>query len=57
MNTAQTISFIGAGNMANSIVGGLLARNFPAERIWVSSPDDEHLQASAQPFRCQCHHR
>ena len=45
-----SISFIGAGNMARSIVGGLLARDFAADHIWVSSPDDEHLQSMSQRF-------
>ncbi|WP_097458864.1 pyrroline-5-carboxylate reductase [Mangrovitalea sediminis] len=45
MNTAQTISFIGAGNMANSIIGGMVAQQFPAANIWVSSPEDKHLTA------------
>jgi pyrroline-5-carboxylate reductase len=31
------ISFIGAGNMATSIIKGLLKENYPAENIWASN--------------------
>lgn len=33
-----TIAFIGGGNMASSLIGGLLARNWPAERIVAADP-------------------
>lgn len=36
-----TIAFIGAGNMARSLVSGLLAAGMPAERIRASDPDPE----------------
>jgi len=50
VNNDLSISFIGAGNMAGSIVGGLLAKDFPAKNIWVSSPADEHLQSMRKRF-------
>lgn len=50
MNQDLRISFIGAGNMASSIVGGLLAKDFPAKHIWVSSPADEHLQTMRKRY-------
>lgn len=37
MNNTQ-IAFIGAGNMASSLVGGLLARNFSPKNIFASDP-------------------
>ncbi len=37
------IGFIGAGNMANSLICGLLATGFPAQRIWASDPDQQQL--------------
>jgi len=40
----QTISFIGAGNMAGAIIGGMLERGYAPSQIWASSPDDVHLQ-------------
>ncbi|UDL04641.1 pyrroline-5-carboxylate reductase [Marinobacter sp. CA1] len=50
MSTATTISFIGAGNMASAIIGGMIANGFNAENIWVSAPDDQHLQAIRKRF-------
>ncbi len=50
MSTSATISFIGAGNMATAIIGGMLANGFTASNIWVSAPDDNHLQTIRQRF-------
>ncbi|MDX1456332.1 MAG: pyrroline-5-carboxylate reductase [Marinobacter sp.] len=50
MSTSPTISFIGAGNMASAIIGGMLANGFEADNIWVSAPDDQHLQAIRKRF-------
>lgn len=36
----QTIGFIGAGNMARSLIGGLLANDWPAKGILVADPDE-----------------
>ena len=36
----DTIAFIGGGNMATSLMGGLIADGCPAESLWVSEPDD-----------------
>lgn len=44
MSTSPTISFIGAGNMASAIIGGMLDNGYKADSIWVSAPDDQHLQ-------------
>lgn len=35
----QTITFIGAGNMAQALIGGLLADGHPAERLRAADPD------------------
>lgn len=37
----KTIAFIGGGNMARSLIGGLIADGFPADRIRVAEPDAE----------------
>ncbi|GAB4391920.1 MAG: pyrroline-5-carboxylate reductase [Gammaproteobacteria bacterium] len=43
MNNA-TIAFIGAGRMASSLIGGLIANGWPAEKIWVANPHTEQLE-------------
>jgi pyrroline-5-carboxylate reductase len=37
------LAFIGAGNMASSIIGGLVAKGFPPKRITASDPHQETL--------------
>ena len=39
----QTLGFIGAGNMASSLIAGLLADGYPAQYIWASDVDAEKL--------------
>lgn len=39
----STISFIGAGNMAISLIKGLLKKNFPAKNIWATNNNREQL--------------
>ena len=42
-----TIGFIGAGNMARSLAGGLIANSWSPERIMLSDPDPQQLRAIA----------
>ncbi|WP_297527300.1 pyrroline-5-carboxylate reductase [Thiohalobacter sp.] len=44
------LCFIGGGNMAASLIGGLIADGYPADRIRVADPDPARLQALAQRF-------
>ncbi|HEY9033183.1 MAG TPA: pyrroline-5-carboxylate reductase [Pseudomonadales bacterium] len=44
------ITFIGGGNMASSLVGGLLANDYPAQQINVVEPDPQKRQQLQQQF-------
>lgn len=35
----RNIGFIGAGNMAKAMIGGLIQGGFPAQQLWVSNPE------------------
>ncbi len=48
--TTHTIAFIGAGNMARSLIGGLLADHWPAERIHVSDPDPGQIDVIRRQY-------
>lgn len=39
MDAHKKIAFIGAGNMARAMIGGLIKNGFPAEHIWAASPN------------------
>ena len=41
---STTIGFIGAGNMANSLIRGLLAKGKPAGSIWATDIDESKLR-------------
>lgn len=43
--TYPRLSFIGAGNMARSLIGGLIADGYPPEQIRVSDPNPDQLTA------------
>ncbi len=46
----STIAFIGGGNMAYSLIGGLVAGSCPAANIRVSDPDQDALEQMQQQF-------
>ena len=46
----QRISFVGGGNMAASLIGGLISNGYPADNITVSDLDEAKLQFLANKF-------
>lgn len=50
MTDTPTLAFIGAGNMAGALVGGLLAADWSPESLRASHPDSEHRQEWTQLF-------
>jgi len=44
------IAFIGGGNMARSLIGGLLDDGIPAERIWAADPNESVLRSLSDHF-------
>ncbi len=45
-----TLGFIGAGNMAGSLIAGLWADGYDPTKIWASDPDAEKLDSLASRF-------
>jgi len=46
----STIGFIGGGNMATSLLGGLICDNCPPANIWVADPDAGRREELAERF-------
>ncbi|MBE0510682.1 MAG: pyrroline-5-carboxylate reductase [Chromatiales bacterium] len=44
------IGFIGGGNMAGSLIGGLISDGFAAEKIWVAEPNQQRREELAGRF-------
>lgn len=47
---AQNIAVIGAGNMGQALIHGLIQADFPASKLTAADPDDERIQALAQRY-------
>ena len=45
-----TLAFIGGGNMATSLIAGLLEKGYPAKNITVSDPLKENRERLSQQF-------
>ena len=50
-----SIGFIGGGNMARSLIGGLIASKFNSQQIHVSDPGEAKRQALQNDFGIQVH--
>jgi len=46
----QTITFIGGGNMAASLIGGLIANGYPTDSIRVAEPSQERRDFLSQQY-------
>lgn len=46
-----TIAFIGAGNMASSLIGGMIEQGFPANKVWASNIVEAPLQQLAEQYK------
>jgi pyrroline-5-carboxylate reductase len=55
MSSTTTIAFIGGGNMARSLIGGLLANGTPASAVSVAEPNAELRAALARDFGVATH--
>ncbi|GAB6035286.1 pyrroline-5-carboxylate reductase [Galenea microaerophila] len=48
------LCFIGAGNMARSIIGGLIADGYPRENLCATDPNAAHCQQFSQTMGVNC---
>jgi pyrroline-5-carboxylate reductase len=55
MDEFPAIAFLGGGNMARSLIGGLVARGWPAERLHVAEPHAPLREALARDFGVRVH--
>ena len=46
----NNLGFIGAGNMAGSLIGGLIKSGYKKSQIFTSSPETEHLKKLKEEF-------
>lgn len=46
----SVITFIGGGNMASSLIGGLIADGCPSGNLWVTDPNQEKLDYLSSQF-------
>lgn len=52
--THPTVGFIGAGNMAASIIGGLISADWPVSAIRASDPSEERCEYVRDQFAVEC---
>lgn len=54
---ADLIAFVGGGQMAGSLIGGLVASGYPASRLRVAEPDPARAAALRQQYSVEVHAR
>lgn len=52
--TKPVVAFIGGGNMAGSMIGGLVTAGWPPDRIRVAEPLDDRREALSRAHGIQC---
>jgi pyrroline-5-carboxylate reductase len=57
ISMAELIAFIGGGQMAGSLIGGLLAAGHPAARLRVAEPDTARAAALRREFKVEVRER
>ncbi|HEX7638669.1 MAG TPA: NAD(P)-binding domain-containing protein, partial [Burkholderiaceae bacterium] len=50
-STAPRLAFVGGGNMASAVLGGLLQAGHPADRVLVVEPHAPQAEAVREKFR------
>jgi pyrroline-5-carboxylate reductase len=53
MNNIRRLAFIGGGNMAAALIGGLTKRGLPSSRVVVADPSHDQLQRLVKDFGIQ----
>src|SRR5258708_13280395 len=50
MNNIRRLAFVGGGNMAAALIGGLTKRGLSSERVVVADPNQEQLQRLVRDY-------
>jgi pyrroline-5-carboxylate reductase len=50
MNNIRRLAFIGGGNMAAALIGGLTKRGLPSERVVVADPSQDQLDRLVRDY-------
>jgi len=53
LNNIRRLAFIGGGNMAAALIGGLIKRGVPGERLAVADPNSDQLHRLVRDFRIE----